>query len=278
MTDRKNQVSVVLQDIFNEVERRTHMWVNTRQDLDVDAYTISRQDVDQIISWAMEGAAQLADKTGYMKHHYQTGLDGLTFFKEWEKKEVIPDYLVLSNITLTNLYNGQTISGTIEDSEGNSVASFVAKELQVVKLDNQTISTENGIYRVGLVYAQTIKYEEVTEGESETYTNDPDGRKIFLTEIIEREYAEGEKLPKRDQNTIVFNVTDAVEVNRYTIIQQYIKSALQAYILTQWWSLKGIGDQAALENQNFEKHLQNVRFNSVANHRIKNSVRRPNYY
>jgi hypothetical protein len=275
MIDKKHTVSVVFQDVYNECERKTQMWNNARPDANLDGFTISKQDVQQIMSWVMEGSALISDRSGFVKHQDQTGLDALTYYPEYELKAPNPDYTISTNVVVTSIFNGETITATIEDIDELPLASVEIKTLDVLYLTGQTDTDENGYYRVGAVIGDLIKYRELLEV---TQTNNPDGRLIYICDIIKDGKPLESKLPKNNQDTIQFNVTDAVDQNRYTIIQQFIKSALQSYILWAWWTLKGVVDQAQLEYVIYERMVQNMRFNSVSNHKLRGKFRRSNYH
>lgn len=84
----------------------------------------------------------------------------------------------------------------------------------------------------------------------------------------------GEKLEKSIMDFALFNIEDlSTEQNRYTVVQNFIKSALIHYICYKWWTMMNRKDLAASDFGEFTEFNGKVRFNSVRNHKRKNIVR-----
>ena len=85
----------------------------------------------------------------------------------------------------------------------------------------------------------------------------------------------GEKLNQGSGDTITFQITDLnTDQTRYTVVQGFIRSALINYSLYKWYTLVGLGDDAAVELAEFNVAKDRVRYNAVGNHRNKTISRK----
>ncbi len=108
----------------------------------------------------------------------------------------------------------------------------------------------------------------------ETITS-PDGNEIMVGDIQNRQHSSGEKLSRSIGDLVLFSVDDLEDDQvRYTVVQQFIRQALIAFVLYKWFALNGVGEQAAVHYQEFERAAGDVRFSSVRNHRRRHT-RRP---
>jgi hypothetical protein len=83
-----------------------------------------------------------------------------------------------------------------------------------------------------------------------------------------------QKLVKKTQDLILFEIEDIeTESNRYTVVQNFIKSALVHYILFKWYELVAKPELAAIEFVEYEKFTGKARFNSIRNQGRINEVR-----
>lgn len=112
----------------------------------------------------------------------------------------------------------------------------------------------------------------------ETIT-DPDGATIKVYDISGHRTTAGEKLPFTDGES---NVHDTIKFvlssfpdptqgtpnertkNRYTIVQQFIKNAIEYYILYKWFELHSLDELAVKNLSNFEKMKERIRHNAVS--------------
>lgn len=111
----------------------------------------------------------------------------------------------------------------------------------------------------------------------ETIT-DPDGSTIKTIDISGAQFTPGEKLPFTDgdtaQDTIRFVLEDFPDPtqgtpaqrdkNRYTVIQQFIKNALEYYILSKWYALHSLMDLSAINERQYENLKQKIRHNTIS--------------
>lgn len=89
-----------------------------------------------------------------------------------------------------------------------------------------------------------------------------------IEQMGEKKVNPGEKLESSLMDFVLFEIEDIPsELNRYTLVQGYIKSALIHYILYKWFHLQSRPDLANPEFIEFENFKGKVRFNSVRNYR-----------
>lgn len=113
-----------------------------------------------------------------------------------------------------------------------------------------------------------------TEVDYDEYITGPDGNTVLVTDIIGKEHETGEKLSKGIGDTVLFSVEGLEDdQNRYTVVQQFIREALIAFVLYKWFTLMGVSSQASIHSSEFDKMVQKVRFNAVNTHQRKNRVR-----
>lgn len=112
--------------------------------------------------------------------------------------------------------------------------------------------------------------------DDETIT-DPDGATIKVVDISGAQFTAGEKLPFTDGGS---NVHDTIKfvieafpdptqvapneriVKRYTIIQQFIKNAIEHFILYKWFQLHSLMDLAQVNEMEYRKLQDEIRHNT----------------
>jgi len=112
---------------------------------------------------------------------------------------------------------------------------------------------------------------EVVEDETVT---DPDGNTINVKDISGKQFTTGEKLVPTGQDTIEFELPDwplpdgdATRThNRYTVVQQFIKTSLEHYILYKWWKLHSLFELANANEAEYWKVVRELRSNITSLH------------
>lgn len=158
-------------------------------------------------------------------------------------------------------------------------ASKIANHASMIKYHSQTGIDALSFYQDLETPEDADSYVDPdSETANDETVEDPDGNTILVSDIAGREHESGEKLSKEIQDLIVFQIDDLEEdYNRYTVVQQFIKSALTNYILYKWWELMGQYNEAKVEMAAFMDMADDVRFNAVSTNKQKN-VARPYYF
>lgn len=87
-------------------------------------------------------------------------------------------------------------------------------------------------------------------------------------EAFGRKTEQGEKFYEKEMPDVLFDIEGVSDSqNKYSVVQQFIKSALTGFILYRWYELKGLRDEATSEYLEYEKNVVDIRDNSVYNNR-----------
>jgi hypothetical protein len=90
---------------------------------------------------------------------------------------------------------------------------------------------------------------------------------------------EGQKLNKGIMDMVLFEIEDVdSEINRYTLVQSFIRSAMIHYILYKWYKTVGKIDVASIEKDEFDYFTGLVNFNAVKNQNRKAASRPIRFY
>lgn len=89
--DVKNITRLDLQDMYDEIRRQSFIQVKAKPDMHEDDFAISEQEIPQIHSFAMDGCSEIANDAYLVKHYTDTGLDGITYYDEYENPETYDD-------------------------------------------------------------------------------------------------------------------------------------------------------------------------------------------
>lgn len=193
--DIKNITRLDLKDIFKNIKRQCAY--NLASDgPEEERFIISDNDMEQLWEFFIEGCSLIATEGKMAKHHFQTGLDAITFYDELENPL---------------LYD----------------------------------TNEDGII------------------------TGPDGDDVNIENIGNRNHFAGQKLANSNPDYILVSI-DNVEDDqlRYTIVQQFIKSALISYVLMKWWMMVGKMHLAQPHQMSYEVYLTKIKENSISNQKI----------
>jgi len=113
--DQKNILRIDLQEVYHECQRMSAISVHAlyqdgaRPEFHPDFFVISDEEneVNQLHSFAMEGASMISNHASMVKHYAQTGIDALTYYKDLEKP------------TEADSHNED--DKTVEDPDGNTI-------------------------------------------------------------------------------------------------------------------------------------------------------------
>lgn len=113
-----------------------------------------------------------------------------------------------------------------------------------------------------------LTFDEELDDQEET---DEDG---LVIDQMGENLSEGEKLTSGIMDLVLFEIEDVrSEWNRYTVVQNYIKTAMVHYILYKYYATLGMMDAAAINKVAYEENLENVKYNSVRNHERKKACK-----
>lgn len=141
--------------------------------------------------------------------------------------------------------------------------------------------------------ASSYSDPDTETADDETIT-DPDGATIKVVDISGAQFTSGEKLPFTDGDT---NVHDTIKfileafpdptqetpteriVRRYTAIQQFIKNAIENYILYKWFQLHSLLELSNINEREYEKLKEKIRHNTQSIHTYKDTtIPQTNFY
>ena len=108
--------------------------------------------------------------------------------------------------------------------------------------------------------------------------NSQEGNELSATN--ESQKFPGEAMDPDLKPQMIFNIPELENVNvqKNTIVQQYIKEAMTHYILYKWYDMRGYFDFGSQEKDKYEEALRKVGFNSINNTKRKGAKRKPRMF